>query len=159
MKEPLHQMLLLLKYYQKPVYKKAIQEVSKIISKNDPSLTSDLVDSQAKEVVLSIITKKTVDEGLSPEASLNAFKQGFVQGAEAEGKGRFSLINLSEDLFRKRSKYFDKAPSLRELLNEVRDPKAIYIKTISDLSNFVTANKFLTHWLQVESLIVKHYHK
>ena len=127
---------------KKPVYKKAIQEVSKIISKNDPSLTSNLVDSQAKEVVLSIITKKTVDEGLSPEASLNAFKQGFVQGAEAEGKGRFSLINLSEDLFRKRSKYFDKAPSLRELLNEVRDPKAIYVKTISDLSNFVTANKF-----------------
>ena len=127
---------------KKPAYKKAIQQIAKIITKNDPSLTNNEAITQATDYVQGYLTKGSLDEGLSTEAAFNALNARLVGPLSQDGTGRFSLINLSEDLFRKRSKFFDKAPALRELLNEVRDPKSTYIKTVSDLSTFVSANKF-----------------
>ena len=133
---------------KKPAYKKSVDQIAKAMQKADPKLTKADAVSEAKMEINKFFTKSSLDERLSPEASIKIMEKAATTG-KADVASR-PLYKLSEDMFKKRSKYMDRAPALRQLLNEVRDPKELYIRTVSDLSKFNVTNKFFREFAQTE---------
>ncbi|MCW3976543.1 MAG: hypothetical protein NWE77_01270 [Candidatus Bathyarchaeota archaeon] len=123
-----------------PGYKKAVNEIAKIIQKNDSNITRADAVAKAEQEIQGTITKGMLDEGLSPEATATALSKSFDQ--QAQIMGRVPLYQLSENMFMKRSKFIERSPALRELMNEVKDPKELFMRTISDLSTFAGAERF-----------------
>ena len=121
-------------------YKKTVRQITEMIQKSDKKITKADAVAKAEAEIKSVITKGTLDEGLSAEATAVALSKTFDE--QAQIMGRVPLYNISENMFMKRSKYIERSPALRDLLNEVRDPKELFMRTVSDLSTFVGAERF-----------------
>ena len=123
-----------------PAYKKTVNEITKLIQKSDKTITKADAVSKAEQEIQGVITKGMLDEGLSPEATALALSKSF--DVKAQKLGRVPLYQISESMFQKRSKFVDRSPALRELMNEVKDPKELFMRTVSDLSTFAGAERF-----------------
>jgi|TARA_R100000482_G_scaffold24742_1_gene7430 uncharacterized protein YukE len=133
---------------KKPAYKKAVDQIAKAMQKADPKLTTPDAVSNAKMEINKFFTKASLDERLDPEAAVKIMERAATTGKV--GAASRPLYQLSEEMFKKRTKFMERAPALRELLNEVRDPKELYIRTVSDLSKFETSSKFFREFAQTE---------
>lgn len=124
---------------KKAVYKNAVKAVTKDLLRykkyqGDPQMAKD----KATELVDGFIIKGGLDSGLTAEATAKIQAQAAKTAMTVEGR---PLFETAEELFKKRSKLLNKTPELRTLLNEVRDPKELYLRTVSDLSKFVTSDR------------------
>lgn len=129
-----------------PAYTKTVAEVAKMMRKSDTSLEEvDSLASAALEVE-KFITKSGLDEGLTSEVAMKLMKDGVDKGSKAVSDS--PLYKLSEGLFAKRSSFLNRSPSFRQLMNEVRDPKELFLRTVTDLSKFNTTNKFFREFGQ-----------
>ncbi len=133
---------------KKPAYKKAVDQIAKAMQKADPKLTTPDAVSNAKMEINKFFTKASLDERLDPGAAIKIMERAATTGKV--GAASRPLYQLSEEMFKKRTKFMERAPALRELLNEVRDPKELYIRTVSDLSKFETSSKFFREFAQTE---------
>ena len=125
---------------KKPAYQKAVDSIASRMQAADNSLTKDVAVDYAKLEVDKIFVKGSLDENLSTPEALKLMEKATKQGSKSLQEK--PLYELSESLFKKRSKYIDNTPALRELMNEIRKPDELYLRTISDLSKFVTTNRF-----------------
>ena len=127
---------------KKPAYQRAVDSIADRIYKAnaEDGLTREEAVAQAKVEVDSHFVKGALDEGISSPEALKLIERAATQGAK-QAKEK-PLYKLSEGLFKKRSKFLDVTPALRELMNEVRDPQELYLKTVSDISKFVSTNRF-----------------
>ena len=121
-----------------PRYTQSIENSAKIIMKTNPEKTLDEAMSEATKSVDRAILGDLSEGSLSPEAILNLKKRGDMTGSSRIKE--VPLYTISEGFFKKRSVFLDKNPQLRELMNEIRDPKVLFTQTISDLSKFVGTN-------------------
>ena len=131
---------------KKPEYIKAVDEIASMMQKADTTLTKDIAVDKAKVKLGEYFVRSGLDENLNAEAALKIVNNALTNGAEAVG--RHPLYQLSEGLFSKRSSFLNKSPSFRQLLNEVRDPKELYLRTVTDLSKFSTTSKFFRQFGQ-----------
>ncbi len=94
-------------------------------------------DEQILETAKFFATKTLgldfVETGLTPEAAASLAATSAKQGKDAV-KGRVPLYKLSESLFKKRVKVLDEAPTLREIMGEIKDPKQRYLRTVGDMA-------------------------
>lgn len=135
---------------KKPAYKKAVREISRRIQ---TAHADDLAEqAEARGVGPSVIADEVAEAEIKKHFVRSAADEGFDTPeaaelmAKAATKGSRVIAEkplhvLSEGLFKKRSKYLDKSPALRELMGEIRDPQELYIRTVSDLSKFITTSK------------------
>lgn len=131
---------------KKPAYQKAVDEIATMMQRSDSSLTKDAATSAAQIEVNKFFVKTGLDEALDPEVALR-----FMKNAATQGRNQVSevpLYKLSEGIFSKRSKFLNKSASFRELMNEVRDPKELFLRTVTDISKFNTTNKFFREFSQ-----------
>ena len=121
-----------------PRYTQSVENSAKIIMKTNPEKTLDEAMSEATKSVDRAILGDLSEGSLSPEAILNLKKKGDMTGSSRIKE--VPLYTISEGFFKKRSVFLDKNPQLRELMNEIRDPRVLFTQTISDLSKFVGTN-------------------
>jgi hypothetical protein len=133
---------------KKPAYKKSVDQLAKAMQSSDKSLKTQDAVSEAEFQIKQFLTKATIDERLDKKVAMKFMSNSLTNGRNAVGER--PLYQVSEEMFTKRAKFLDRAPALRELLNEVREPKELYIRTVSDLSKFSTTNKFLREFAQTE---------
>jgi len=135
---------------KKPAYKKAVREISRRIqTANADDLAeqaelrgvgpSVIADEIAEAEIKKFFAKSALDEGFDTPEAAELIAKAATQGSRVVAEKPLHV--LSEGLFKKRSKYLDNSPALRELMREVRDPRDLYIRTVSDLSKFVMTNK------------------
>jgi len=121
-----------------PRYATSVENSAKIIMKSDPEKTLDEAMADATKSIDRAILGDLSEGSLSPEAILNLKKRGDVTGSSRIKE--VPLYTISEGFFKKRSVFLDKNPQLRELMNEIRDPKVLFTQTISDLGKFIGTN-------------------
>ena len=94
-------------------------------------------DEQILETAKFFATKTLgldfVETGLTPETAASLAATSAKQGKDAV-KGRVPLYKLSESLFKKRVKVLDEAPTLREIMGEIKDPRQRYLRTVGDMA-------------------------
>ena len=121
-----------------PRYTTSVENSAKIIMKSDPEKTLDEAMADATRSVDRAILGDLSEGSLSPEAILSLKKRGDITGSSRVKE--VPLYTISEGFFKKRSVFLDKNPQLRELMNEIRDPKVLFTQTISDLGKFIGTN-------------------
>lgn len=134
-----------------PMYKAAVGEVAKILRNRDKSLVKkgtlkelrsvEDYSSDAARMIDSELLGDVNDAGVDAIQALRNRKESLDSGAKRlQGKGEKPLYEISEGLLKDRKAFLDKAPSFRALINQSRDPKELYLRTVGDLSNIVAAN-------------------
>ena len=119
-------------------YIKSVENSAKGLMKIDAEKTLEQATAEATKAVDKAILGDLSEGSLSPEAILNLRKKGDKIGSSRVKE--VPLYTISEGFFKKRSFFLDKNPQLRELMNEVRDPKVLFTSTISDLGKFAGTN-------------------
>jgi len=112
-------------------YRDAVKQLSRYTN-GDESLAALEVEK--------FLGAQKLEGGIDPEAALPHIIKAEKEGAKIV-QAR-PLYDLAEGMFKKRSKLLDKAPALRELMNEVRDPRVLFMTTVSDLSKFSASSQF-----------------
>ena len=121
-----------------PRYIQSVENSANIIMRSNPEKTLDEAMADATKSVDRAILGDLSEGSLSPEAILAFRKRGDTVGSSRIKE--VPLYTISEGFFKKRSKFLDENPQLRELMNEIRDPKVLFTQTISDLSRFIGTN-------------------
>ena len=121
-----------------PRYIQSVENSANIIMRSNPEKTLDEAMADATKSVDKAILGDLSEGSLSPEAILAFRKRGDTVGSSRVKE--VPLYTISEGFFKKRSKFLDENPQLRELMNEIRDPKVLFTQTISDLSRFIGTN-------------------
>jgi|9_EtaG_2_1085328.scaffolds.fasta_scaffold02499_1 hypothetical protein len=131
---------------KKATYQRAVDDIADRMMKANNGkkggkepLTRDQAVEAANKHLEQLFVRGKIDEALTTPEALARQQKTMKDGANAVTEA--PLYKLSEGMFKARSKYINKSPALRELLNEVKDPRELYLTTVSDLSNFVMTNK------------------
>ena len=135
---------------KKPAYKKAVSEISRRIQSANPEELAEqaeargvgpgvIANEMAEVEVRKHFVRSAADEGFDTPEAAELIQKAATKGSRVVAEKPLHV--LSEGLFKKRSQYLDKSPALRELMREIRDPQELYIRTISDLSKFVTTSR------------------
>ena len=134
-----------------PMYKSAVGEVAKILRNRDKSYVKSGIMKELRELddytadAARMIDGELLgdinDAGVDAVQAIRNRKESMESGAKALGAdGRKPLYEISEGLLKDRKAFLDKAPSFRALINQSRDPKELYLRTVGDLSNIVASN-------------------
>ena len=139
-----------------PTFKSATDEVQKIFENMDRLAVKrgelmqvrpvDVVRSDAEQEIKRLIGLDAVDTGLSDEALLGLRGAKAAKGQQQIG-GK-PLYSIAEGLLTQRSKFLNNAPSVRELLGEIKDPKQAFLRTVDDMARFSAGNKLYNNTLQ-----------
>ena len=123
------------------LYDKALSEVSELIRKSDPQKTNEEVLIQAKKSISDVVNFKMTDEGANFKEALDNVNRGLKEGKDLS-RGETPIISIAQGILKDRNKFIDKSPSLREYMGEVKNPKEAYLRTIGDMSNTISGNRF-----------------
>ena len=134
-----------------PVYKKAVDEVQKILQNMDaqrvqsgvlaaPRAMDTLRDDATREVN-RLIGLDTLNSGIDPQEIARTLAENVQKGKRQIQRGDAPLYSLSDGLLRERSKFMENAPSLRELVGEIKDPRQAYLRTVGDMAQFVASSR------------------
>jgi hypothetical protein len=119
-------------------YKKAITSLTDDIMKRNKKLTKNEAADKAEARLDGFLIKGSMDDGYDPAVALkmqdNALKQ-------APNVARAPLYKTADEIFQKRSKFLARNKDVRALLNEVRNPQELYMRTIDDLSKFASSDR------------------
>lgn len=129
----------ILKVKEKQVYKDAVESYANDLMKykkyrDNPQAARDAAEKR----IDGFIVKGGLDDNLSPTA-LAKFQNDATKAARSIEAA--PMYKTAEELFAKRSKFLSRNKEVRALLNEVRDPKELYMRTVSDLASFVGADR------------------
>jgi|AKVG01.1.fsa_nt_gi hypothetical protein len=125
-----------------PKYKAALEQVTKNLQQADSSLTSDVAAQRAEEIIADTINGQASNLGITTGEAVNKIGQAMSRQARTDAGGRAPLYRISEGMLKKRNPYLTASPALRDLMGEVKDPKALYFKTVEDMANVIAGNKF-----------------
>ena len=124
-----------------PLFNQAVDEVA---TNSFSYLPKAAARDQAKKVVYDALGLQAVNKGVPPDQALQdilkglkEIKPGVVFRAE-----RAPLARLNEGLFVERKAPLDKSPALRALMGEIKDPRELAFRTVSDLAQTAAAMKF-----------------
>ena len=112
-------------------FKEATKDLAKFLDKDLDEATRL---AQAEAELTRMLGKKTLDLGVDPAEALRMEKKALSLGKSQTNST--PLYKLADGMFRKRSKYLDKSPAVRELMKEIRDPQQLFMTTVSDLVRF-----------------------
>ena len=138
-----------------PTFKRAGDEVQRVFESMDRAAVqagdlvqvrpADQVRVDAEQTVKRLLGLDASATGLTDEAILSLRTTGAAKGrAQTAGK---PLYSIAEGLLVKRSQLMNKAPSLRELLGEIKDPKQAFLRTVDDMARFSAGNKLYNQTL------------
>jgi len=119
------------------LYDESILDVTRKIMSDTPKMSLDEATNQAKLIVNGTLGRNTVDYGLTPEAAAKLQSKAL----KTKPFGDKPLFKISEGMLKDRSKYLDESANLRALLGEVKDPKELYLRTIDQMSQTLSANQ------------------
>ncbi len=120
-------------------YNRTVAEWASRMRRTDTTSTDDELLTAAKEVVDNEIVNSKINADIAPQQTLKNFIDSLVRGKEAVGA--VPLFDVSEGIFKERAKGLYDIPSFRNLLNEIKDPKILALRTINDLSETLTSAK------------------
>jgi len=134
-----------------PVYKRAVDEVQDILQNMDtqrvrsgalaaPRAMDTLRDDATREVN-RLIGLDTLNSGLDPQEIARTLAENVQKGKRQIQRGDAPLYSLADGLLRERSKFMESAPSLRELMGEIKDPRQAYLRTVGDMAQFVASSR------------------
>ena len=134
-----------------PVYKRAVDEVQGILQNMDtqrvasgalaaPRALGPLRDDATREVN-RMIGLDTLNSGMDPQEIARTLVENAQKGKRELQRGDAPLYSLSDGLLRERSKLMENAPSLRELMGEMKDPRQAYLRTVGDMAQFVASSR------------------
>jgi hypothetical protein len=130
------------KLVKNPKYKDAVNEVTRNLQSMDSSLTSEDAAGQAAQIVANTVNGRSSDLGLTLEASTNQIAKAMAGDAAKPAGTRVPLFRVSEKMLKERNPYLTASPALRDLMGEIKDPRALYFKTVEDMGNVIAGNKF-----------------
>ena len=140
-----------------PVFKRAVDEVQRVFESMDRARVRqgelmevrplDAVRADAEQEVKRLIGLDAVGTGLTDDAILNIRGNKVVEGRRQVAGA--PLYRIAEGLLEERSKLLTRAPSLRELLGEIKDPKQAFLQTVDDMSRVIAGNKLYDQTLRM----------
>jgi len=119
------------------LYDESILDVTRKMMSDTPKMSLDEATNQAKTIVNGMLGKHSVDFGLTPEAAVKLQSKAL----KTKPFGDKPLFKISEGMLKDRSKYLDESANLRALLGEVKDPKELYLRTVDQMSQTLSANQ------------------
>jgi len=119
------------------LYDESILDVTRKMMSDTPKMSLDEATNQAKTIVDGMLGRHTVDYGLSPDAYLKLQSKAL----KTKPFGDKPLFKISEGMLKDRSKYLDESANLRALLGEIKDPKELYLRTVDEMSQTLSANQ------------------
>ena len=124
------------------LYNNAVDEVVNLMAKNLPlkASTTDL-RANAEKVVDDILNFQMTEKASTLKKGLEAINGSMKEG-KAASRGPSPVINMAQGILKRRNKYIDKSPALREYMGEITDPKELYLRTVGDMSSIVAGNRF-----------------
>jgi len=128
------------------LYEKAVKEVAGLIQKKS-GLVGDELMAEATKVVNGTLRGNVVDAGLSVDNVLARLDSALVAAKKPVGPSNKiikerSLFNISQGMLKDRLKWMEAAPTLRELMGEIKSPKELYLRTVNDMAETISANQF-----------------
>ena len=120
-------------------YNRTVTEWAARMRTTNRTATDQELLTSAKEVVDNEIVNSKINADIAPQQTLKKFIESLVVGKESVGA--VPLFDVAEGIFKERAKGLYELPSFRNLLNEIRDPKVLALRTISDLSETLTSAK------------------
>jgi len=120
-------------------YNRTVTEWAARMRTTNRTATDEELLTSAKEVVDNEIVNSKINADIEPQQTLKKFIESLVVGKESVGA--VPLFDVAEGIFKERAKGLYELPSFRNLLNEIRDPKVLALRTISDLSETLTSAK------------------
>jgi len=130
------------KIVSSPKYKDAVREVSENLQKQDPSLVGDELSAEASRIIAEAINRQSSSLGIPIEAATNRVGAAVAREAKKASRGEAPLFRIAEGMLKSRNPYLSASPALRDLMGEIKDPRALYFKTVDQMANTVAANKF-----------------
>ncbi len=126
------------KSFDPKLYNKAVSDVEQRIKFNDPLKTSLQANEEAVRTVNGMIKKNVMDGPFKdPLAMVNLQSKAFDKGLKQVRDK--PLFEIAEGIFRDRK--LSKPDSLKELLGEIKDPKELYLRTVDQMSQTLSANQ------------------
>lgn len=119
------------------LYDESILDVTRKIMSDTPKMSLDEASNQGKLIVDKALGKNVVDYGFTPEQYIKAQSKVF----KTKPFGEKPLFKISESMLKDRSKYLDESANLRALLKEIKDPKELYLRTVDEMSQTLSANQ------------------
>ena len=129
---------------KRPEYKTAVSDIADMLMSQNKKLSPvDAADKARLKIDEIINNRSTSGLGLTPEASAAQVSAALKKGLAGtkEGGQRVPLYRVAESMLKPRSQYLDQLPSLRALMGEVKDPKALYYQTVNDMAGIISSNK------------------
>ena len=120
-------------------YDKTVTEWAKRMRSTNKSATDEELLTSAKEVVDNEIVNSKINADIAPQQTLKKFIESLVVGKESVGA--VPLFDVAEGIFKERAKGLYDMPSFRNLINEIKDPSVLALRTVSDLSETLTSAK------------------
>ena len=120
-------------------YNRTVAEWATRMRRTDTTSTDDELLTAAKEVVDNEIVNSKINADIAPQQTLKNFIESLTRGKEAVGS--VPLFDVAEGIFKERAKGLYDIPSFRNLLNEIKDPKILALRTVNDLSETLTSAK------------------
>ncbi len=130
------------KLVKNPKYQDAVDQVARNLQQMDSTLTSGDAVARAAQIVADTINGRSSDLGLTLDASTNQIANVMARDASKPVGTTIPMFRVSENMLKKRNPYLTASPALRDLMGEIKDPKALYFKTVEDMANVIAGNKF-----------------
>jgi len=108
----------------------------------DSTLTSEDAGGQAAQIIADTINGRSSGLGLTLEAATNDIGNAMSREARRTAGGQVPLFRIAEGMLKSRDPYLSASPALRDLMGEIKDPRALYLKTVEDMANVVAGNTF-----------------
>ena len=119
------------------LYDESILDVTRKMMSDTPKMSLDEATNQSKLIIDGMLGRHTVDYGLTPEAYVKLQSKAL----KTKPFGDKPLFKISESMLKDRSKYLDESANLRALLGEIKDPKELYLRTVDEMSQTLSANQ------------------
>ena len=104
-------------------------------------LSEEQIDQFAKLRLLRYL-KLDVGSGVTPQAALNNRLQAIKRANNADVVMPGQRIQFDDSIFIKRVEELDELHAVRELMGEIRDPKTMFYRTITDTAKALATSKF-----------------
>jgi len=131
------------KLAKNPKYQEAVNQVARNLERMGAAgPTSEDRAARAAQIVADTINGRSSDLGLTLDASTNQIANVMARDAAKPVGTTVPLFRVSENMLKKRNPYLTASPALRDLMGEIKDPKALYFKTVEDMANVIAGNKF-----------------
>ena len=123
------------------LFDEAVKEVAGMIQKKNGLVGQELMD-EATQTVERALSKQVTEGGQTLDSTLKKLKGAVKKGNIGPSGQPVPLFKIAEGMLKNRSPLLDGSKKLRELMGEIKDPKELYLRTVGDMSQTLSANQF-----------------